>query len=156
MRLNKNVHKKMALIVLFLFFIAAVASVALLVMAESRLDQYVKKMPWIPAVAAIVGFIVFIMFVAKTGELAREETSPLPWEAFSVAYRRHGMVDGLSSFFLMVSFLLWALLIPGHLKASSIQLTTGKRPSYPYIINLLVGLILVTPANPIYRILDNF
>jgi MFS family permease len=150
---NKTVRKKMALIYLFLFFSVALASVALLVFPEDRLDQYNQRMPWISTLVMIAGFIVFIAFVMTVGQLARGEISPLPWEAFSVTYRRHGMVDGLTSFFLMVSFLLWALLIPGHLKASSRKLATGKRPSYPYFINILVGLLLVTPGNPIYRLL---
>ena len=150
------VRKKMTLIVLLLFFSAALASIALLVFPEDRLAQYIKRMPWITTVAAIAGFIVFIMLVVQAGELARGEISPLPWEAFSISYRRHGIVDGLASFFLMVTFLLWALLIPGHLKASSIKLATGKRPSYLYVINILIGLLLVTPGNPIYRLLVNF
>ena len=146
----------MTLIFLFLFFLAALVSVALLVLPEDRLDQYNQRMPWISDALGIAGFIVFIMFAATAGELARGEISPLPWEAFSVEYRRHGMVNGLSSFFLMVTFLLWVLLIPGHLKSSSIKLDTGKRPSYPYFINILIGLLLVTPGNPIYRLLTNF
>ena len=125
----------MALIYLFLFFSVALASVALLVFPEDRLDQYNQRMPWISTLVMIAGFIVFIAFVMTVGQLARGEISPLPWEAFSV------------------SFLLWALLIPGHLKASSRKLATGKRPSYPYFINILVGLLLVTPGNPIYRLL---
>lgn len=146
----------MALIFLFLSFMVALASVALAVLPEGSLNPYMKKMPWILPFAGIAGLIVFMMFVAIIGQLARAEASPLPWEAFSVVYRRHGLVDGLSTLFLMISFLLWALLIPGHLTASSIKSATGKRPSYPYVINLLVGLLLVTPGNPFYRLLENF
>lgn len=153
---KKTVGKNMALIFLLLSLMTAIASIALVVFPEGRLNQCVKKIPWISPVAGIAGFIVFIMFVITTGQLARGETSPIPWEAFSQEYRRHGLVDGLFVFFMMISYLLWALLIPGHLKASSEKLINGKRPIYPYIINLLVGLLLVTPGNPLYRMLINF
>lgn len=145
----------LSIIFLLLCLFTAFGSVALVVLPEERLSAYFVRMPWLSIVVGIIGIIVFIMFVGMTGELARGETSPLPWEAFSTGYRRHGLIEGLTSFFSMISFLLWALLVPGHLKASSIRADTGNRPSYPYVINLLIGLILVTPANPVYRIIDS-
>ena len=144
----------MALIVLFLVFMIALASIAWVVLPDKDFDNYIRRIPWSDLILCIFILISFMILLFKSVELSRGEISPLPWEAFSADYRRHGMVEGLCSFFTMIIFLLWAFLIPGHYKATNIKLTTGKRPNYPYVINLLVGLLLVTPESPIYQILD--
>ena len=50
----------------------------------------------------------------------------------------------------LVTFHLWGFLIPGHCCARIIAERKGKRPWTPYVINILVGLLLCSPCNPIY------
>ena len=138
--------------------LSMIASVAMLVITNKRIDErikpYLDTKKWILNLGSIIILIAWFLCLFKIGSLGRGETSPLPWEAFSRANSRNGLAEGFAQFFLTITFLLWAFLIPGHLKATSKKNATGSRPSYPYVINFLFGLLLVTPNSPLHRFLD--
>jgi hypothetical protein len=108
---------------------------------------------WVAVFTMLLGGMAALLM---TGAFAREETSPFPWDAFFKDLPRNGLLDATSTVFIVVTADLWLFLIPGHLWARSIAARNdGKRPVYPYIINILAGLLLCTPSNPIYFVLSH-
>jgi hypothetical protein len=99
------------------------------------------------------GFVLLFSVVPGVGELARGEISPFPWNEFISRQRTNGFCDAVMSFMRIVILQLWAFLIPGHTHATYVKRKTGRRPWHPYTINILIGLLLSTPHNPIYYLL---
>lgn len=96
---------------------------------------------------------LFILVPWFAGAFARREVSALPWVAFMKVAARHGIVDGLHSIFLVLIVELWLLWIPAH---SYIRNRPGIDRRTVYLarcLNLAVGLLLLTPQNPIYKLI---
>jgi hypothetical protein len=53
----------------------------------------------------------------------------------------------------LLNFHLWAFFIPSHIYATYVAKKTGRHPWYPYVINVLMGLLLSMANNPIYYLL---
>lgn len=107
---------------------------------------------WCLAYATIFGIPMLLAHCA--GRLARGEMSPLPTSEFARSTREHGFFAGMFSFEVGVIFLLWAFVIPGHIYADTYVQKGLKRPVFPYVINILVGVILCTEDNFVYRLLS--
>lgn len=122
--------------------------------ANSLVEMWYEFGIIIPGLLLIFGVALLVTIPMTVGEIARGEVSPLPWEAFSQSAMRHGTFDGVFAFVTSSITALWIFLVPGHLLADSIYKRDGKWPKYPYVINILVGLILSTPGNPVYRLLE--
>lgn len=88
------------------------------------------------------------------GEFARRELSPLPWVAFANALTRHGLGDALFQLMSVLLFELWALWIPGHLYVRSRPTLDKRTVLLARSLNLAVGLLLLTPGNPIYGLIE--
>jgi phosphotransferase system glucose/maltose/N-acetylglucosamine-specific IIC component len=103
---------------------------------------------------AIIVFAGFsILFTI--GAFGRGEASPFPWDEFWKDLPRNGFLSAIGKALEIVLAELWLFLIPGHLWAKSIAGEKARRPIYPYVINILVGLLLCTPWNPIYSLIDH-
>ena len=75
--------------------------------------------------------------------------SPFPWDQFLSQEQRHGFWDATLSVLSLLTFYLWAFLIPAHIYATAVAKKKERRPWYPYVINILIGLLLSTPHNPL-------
>ena len=106
------------------------------------------------AMIALGGLMLVVGIAPVVGELARAEMSPFPWDQFISEERRHGFWDATLSVLSLLTFHLWAFLIPAHIYATYVARKAGRRPWHPYVINVLIGLLLSTPHNPIYSLLD--
>jgi hypothetical protein len=67
--------------------------------------------------------------------------------------RRHNVLAATFDVPRLLTFHLWAFVIPAHSYATSVARKTGRRLRHPHVINVLIGLLLSTPHNPIYYLL---
>lgn len=123
--------------------------------SEEQQAALVKRLPWLNIVGVLLLLFVLALVAMHMGMIARGETSALPWEAYRQEALRHDVSSGVFSFLSTVTYNLWTLWLPGHLFASSQKTNHGKRPIYPYVINVLVGLLLSTENDPLYRMFDS-
>jgi hypothetical protein len=123
-------------------------------------------------------FIVFV--AGTTGEFGRGWTSSLPWKAFITTKERHGIFEGIFSACQVFLVDLWLLWIPANMwinhqkkklekengklrliedenyklyqkgYISALYDTNKRRIFTARTINFFVGLLLMTPHNPIY------
>jgi hypothetical protein len=95
-----------------------------------------------------------LLLPSLLGEFARGEVSALPWAAFSHAAARHGVLDGLWTAISVISVELWLLWIPAHSYVLKRPELDRRTVALARSLNLAVGLLLLTPENPIYRLID--
>jgi hypothetical protein len=115
------------------------------------------RMPTNPIARAIShdgwNAMLFIFIPWFLGSFARREVSPLPWVAFSEANARHGMADGIFWLAIVVVVDLWLLWIPAHCYAIDRPEVDKRIVVMARLLNLAIGLLIVTPDNPIYKII---
>jgi len=88
------------------------------------------------------------------GSFARREVSSLPWRALSDETARHGLADGLITVLIVITVELWLLWVPAHSYVRNHpQLDRGKAV-LARCLNLSVGLLLLTPDNPVYKLFE--
>jgi hypothetical protein len=97
---------------------------------------------------------LFILLPSFVGSFARREVSSLPWAAFSKAAARHGPVDGLITALLVLSVELWLLWIPAHSYVINHPDLDRRARILARCLNLAVGLLLLTPQNPVYKLIE--
>ena len=97
--------------------------------------------------------LMFLFIPMYIGEFAREESSPIPWVEFMQEYTRHGIGNGLPSLLIVLSVELWLFWIPSKLYIDSNPKISKKFKYTIHFLNIAVGLILITPDNPIYNFL---
>lgn len=99
--------------------------------------------------AALLLFIPWFL-----GDYGRGQSSPLPWKAFQIAYDKHGVVDGIISCLMCITVDLWMLWLPGALYLESHRDVDKRTRILVRTVNLSIGLLLMTPHNPIYWLID--
>lgn len=87
------------------------------------------------------------------GGFARGEISALPWIEFSIAARRHGMLDGIFSAVVVFVADLWLFWVPARIYIGKQSDSDGRVIFLTIALNLAIGLILVTSDNPLYGLL---
>ena len=132
--------------------LAFCTSVGLLVLNKERYEHLCERWPVVMLVPVIGGFMLLLLLAMVGGEIAREEMRAWPVDEFVFRERLHGFWDAAFGSLMLVTFHLWAFLVPGHCYARYIMESKGKRPWTPYVINILVGLLLCSPCNPIYML----
>lgn len=100
---------------------------------------------------AVIG-VLFILSVGL-GLLARGEQSPLPWRVLTNESSKHGLSSGFFAFLNSLTLTLWIYFIPGHLFADHVFQKTNRIFIYPYVINILLGIILSQEYNIFYRLI---
>ena len=80
------------------------------------------------------------------------EMSPIPWIEFMESYTKFGLMDGMLSFILVLTIDLWLFWIPGNLEIKSTSEISKRYKVMIRFLNISVGLLLITPNNPIYKI----
>jgi len=104
-----------------------------------------------PIVTIAYGLTMLSLFFAlfQVGMIYRSEISVLPWEVWYQESNRHGYESGVLSVLWSLVTLVWMFILPGHLYSNKVAVKEGVRPRYPYILNILVGLILSESSNTI-------
>ena len=101
-------------------------------------------------------FAAWLLLVGHIGEFARGENSPLPWVAYDWAARRHGAMEGLLSAVSVVLADLWLLVLPAQVYIVNRPDSTLPVRRLARGLNVTLGLLLVTPGNPLYWLLGLF
>jgi hypothetical protein len=99
---------------------------------------------------------LLVLLPSSLGEFARHEVSPLPWRACWVAFERHGFIDAIFELVSVGLVDLWIFVVPARLYCQAVTGISNRERVLAYLFNFSVGLLLVTPANPIYRLLGVF
>ncbi|MFW5799931.1 MAG: hypothetical protein ACOCV8_03860 [Spirochaetota bacterium] len=94
---------------------------------------------------------LMIILPWQIGDIARSESSAIPFIVFREVLLEEGYLIAFCATITNIIYLLWIFYIPGHLVSRSKYKETGVKITYPYIINILIGLLLVTPSNPVYK-----
>jgi hypothetical protein len=90
------------------------------------------------------------------GQFARGEISINPWAAFLYGFRKHNFVEGAYYLIIVIIIELWMLWIPGRLYLQNCDNLDKRTKILVRCLNLAVGLLLLTPHNPIYNFIDHF
>lgn len=100
-----------------------------------------------------LSLLLFIPWLV--GEFARGETSAFPWTQFMKVYLSDGLWGGLIAFMMVLMVDIWLFWTPGFLyvicREQPLSMNIRK---LVIVINILVGLLLITPHNPIYSAFD--
>ena len=99
------------------------------------------------------GAILILLLPWLLGAFARREVSPLPWIAFSSSYASHGVSDAIFMSLIVLVVDLWVLWIPAHSYVTNSPGLDRGTALLARLLNLAVGLLLMTPDNPIYGLL---
>src|SRR5258708_38479789 len=67
---------------------------------------------------ALGGLMIVMSVVFVTAALGRGVFRPFPWDQFISDYRRHGFWDATFTVLMLLTFYLWAFLIPAHAYAT--------------------------------------
>jgi hypothetical protein len=136
-----------AILILILLF-----SLILAITSADRQNAIFENNPWLIAVGAVAVFFGFAIMLGYFGMIGRGEASILPWVAYRQEALQHGVFSGVFSCLVIVFYDLWAFWIPGHLFANHVKQKYGRRPAYPYIVNILMGILMAIENGPIYRL----
>ena len=101
-----------------------------------------------------LGYFYFFIFVPvySIAGFGSGEVSPFPWIEFMESYTKFGLMDGMLSFVLVLITDLWLFWIPGNLEIKSTPEISKRYKVMIRFFNISVGLLLITPNNPIYKI----
>lgn len=125
---------------------------------ESRQDAIVQRfpqvIPWMKVMMVVMVFYLMGLIAVNLGEISRGNASALPWVSYKQDALRHGTFAGVASFVITLIYNLWTFWIPGHLFANNKKREEGIRPVYPYVINVLTGILLSIENSPAYRLLN--
>lgn len=139
------------------FIVACIGSLAMAVTGQETHERFLRffeRSSMLFILTSVVSLMLGLGLVAAySGLIARGEVSPLPWVAYEQEMLRHGVANGVLAFISTLIYNLWTLWIPGHLFANAQKTKCGQRPIYPYIINVLVGVILSVKDNPVHQLL---
>jgi hypothetical protein len=94
---------------------------------------------------------LFFLLPMNLGSIARREVSPLPWTAFSNAAARHGIMDGVFELVCVLIVEFWVLGLPAQSYILNRPGLDRRTLILVRCLNLAVGLLLLTPYNPVYE-----
>lgn len=85
---------------------------------------------------------------------ARGEMSPLPWRVYTDIASIGGMGEGIMAMLIVCIVDLWLLWTPAQIYAHRTHPSDRDKVKFVRIINGLAGLLLFTPGNPFFRLLQ--
>jgi hypothetical protein len=85
---------------------------------------------------------------------ARGEISPFPWRVFSDISSIHGASEGCLAMLIVCIVDMWLLWTPAQMYAHRIHPSDKHTVKFVRIINMLAGLLLFTPNNPFYNLVQ--
>ena len=99
-------------------FLVLALSAAALTTTEKRIEEFAERNA-ATKIAVYGGALVLLGILAmECGMIARGETSPSPFTAYSIAADQRGVFYGIFYFVTAIIFLLWAFVVPAHLYAN--------------------------------------
>jgi len=87
-------------------------------------------------------------------QFARGELSPIPWRAFSDISAMYGAAEGSIAMLIICIVDIWLLWTPAQIYAYRVHPSERRTIKFVRIINGLAGLLLFTPHNPFYRLVE--
>jgi len=87
---------------------------------------------------------------------ARGELSPIPWQVFSDISAKHGAAEGCIAVLIVCIVDLWLLWTPAQMYAHRVHPSDKNTVKFVRIINGLAGLLLLTPNNPFFNLVQLF
>ena len=96
-------------------------------------------------------FSLIIFIPPCLGGFGHGETSPLPWKAFFEPFMRGG---GLLSMLTVCMVDLWLLWTPAQIYVNKLPESQKEKAKFIRIINVLAGLLLMTPGSPVHQLLE--
>jgi hypothetical protein len=131
------------------------SSIRLAVTADIDYNAPPQATHWRIVLSPYWCFFLVALLPAWIGGFGRGENSALPWDAFRQEALRHGFASGLLGAAGALTAILWMLWIPAHLYVSRRHGADRENLVFARALNVVVGLLLMTPGNPVYRILDS-
>jgi len=125
-------------------------------------DRFLELFNYYPRfiVATILAALTAAVVPVQIGRMAREQISHLPWKQVYESFVQwgnfgwfDGFINGLGALLQILLYLVWTLVIPGHIFAMILQRESDKRPLYPYVISAFVGLLAYIFNKQIYDLL---
>jgi hypothetical protein len=107
---------------------------------------------WWIIVSPYWSFFLIALVPMWLGQYGRGEISPLPWAAFEQEAMRHGLASGLFAATMSVTAILWMLWIPAHIYITNNPDVDREKKLFARLLNVAAGLLLMTPWNPVYRL----
>lgn len=87
-------------------------------------------------------------------EFARGELSPVPWRVFYEISSIQGAAEGCIAMLIVCVVDFWLLWTPAQIYARRVHASDRQTVKFVRIINGLAGLLLFTPDNPVYKIVQ--
>jgi hypothetical protein len=85
---------------------------------------------------------------------ARGGISPVPWQVFSDIYAIQGAAEGCISMLIVCIVDMWLLWTPAQIYAHRVHPSDRHTVKFVRIINGLAGLLLFTPGNPFFKLMQ--
>ena len=131
----------------FTFFATIILSVKGLVkVPENRIIRVLAHEGWCIAIVTVIPWHIMAF--------ARGEISPLPWKVFSDVSAIHGMKDGFTAMLIVCIVDIWLLWTPAQMYANRIHPSDREKVKFARTMNGLAGLLLFTPNNPFFKLLQ--
>jgi len=108
------------------------------------------------------GYFFFLLLILiaivgmAVGEFYRNEISLLPWRAFIFVSKMHGFNNGIFAACSVLIADLWLLWIPANMWINNRPDLDKQKRYLARVINLLIGLLLMTASNPVIKFLSAF
>lgn len=118
--------------------------------------DHLPENPFLSVVSHDNWALTLLLFIPMAvGGFARGTLSPLPWKAFSEAAARHGFPNGVFTLLMVVLVELWLLWIPARSYVVNHPELDRRTVYLVHSLNVAIGLLLLTPQNPIYKLIDS-
>ena len=92
---------------------------------------------------------IFLFLPWHIRAFAQGEVSPLPWKALEA-----GGIDGLLSFLIICIVNIWMLWTPAHIYSTGLWPSEKEKGKFARFINLLAGMLLMTPGKPVFKVVE--
>jgi len=86
---------------------------------------------------------------------AREQISPFPWHVYSESSAIHGVAEGILAMLIVCIVDMWLLWTPAQMYAYKTRPSEKEKVKFVRIINVLAGLLLLTPNNPVFNLVKS-
>jgi len=104
-----------------------------------KIERIMDSLIIIIVLGSIMGFAIAVV---EYGSISRDVHSAIPWQTWQDRIP-YGYLDAITAVGMNLMFLLWAFIIPAQMYASNMYKKSERRPIYPYVINFLIGVILL-------------
>ena len=113
---------------------------------DHRAIRVLSHEGWCISIAAIIPWHV--------SAFACEKLSPIPWKVFSDVSAIYGAAQGCLAVLIVCIVDMWLLWTPAQMYAYRIHPSDRHTVKFVRIINVLAGLLLLTPHNPFFSLLQ--